>query len=178
MPRKLYLLFSFFLVATGFYYLANWPITATDTDLWYHLNGGRYFFENGSVAKTSFFSFIEPQRPWVNYYWLFQALIYQMFSWWGYVGLIYFRTLLACATLLMLLLYLYKDQRKGDALAYYTLLFVFYVLLFLPRSLPVRPHLFSYFMITVISLRPGIQALEDVLAAATLGRALVESAWH
>jgi tetratricopeptide (TPR) repeat protein len=49
----------------------------------------------------------------------------------------------------MLLLYLYKDQRKGDALAYYTLLFVFYVLLFLPRSLPVRPHLFSYFMITI-----------------------------
>jgi hypothetical protein len=80
MPRKLYLLFSLFLLAAGFYYLANWPITATDTDLWYHLNGGRYFCETGSVARTSFFSFIEPQRAWVDYYWLFQVLAYQIFS--------------------------------------------------------------------------------------------------
>jgi hypothetical protein len=149
MPRKLYLLFSLLLVATGFYHLANWPITAADTDLWYHLNGGRYFFETGSVAKTSFFSFIEPQRVWVNYYWFFQVLIYQMFSWWGYVGLIYVRTLLASATLLMLFLYFYKGERERDALLYFTLLFVFYVLLLLPRSLAVRPHLFSYLFIVI-----------------------------
>ncbi len=149
MPRKLYLLFSLFLLAAGFYYLANWPITATDTDLWYHLNGGRYFCEMGSVARTSFFSFIEPQRAWVDYYWLFQVLAYQIFSWSGYVGLIFFRTLLSCATLLMLFFYFYRDQREKDAVLYYTLLFVFYVLLFLPRSLPVRPHLFSYLLITI-----------------------------
>ena len=81
MPRKLCLLFSLFLLATCFYHLANWPIAGTDTDLWYHLNGGRYFYETGSVARTSFFSFIEPQRLWVNYYWLFQVVVYQVFSW-------------------------------------------------------------------------------------------------
>ena len=148
MPRKVYLFFSLLVLAAGFYHFASWPIAGTDTDLWYHLNGGRYFFETGSVAKTSFFSFIAPQRLWVNYYWLFQVLVYQMFSWFGYTGLIFFRTLLSCATLLMIFFYLYKDQKDRDALLYYTLLFVFYVLLFLPRSLPVRPHLFSYlFMI-------------------------------
>jgi hypothetical protein len=149
MPKKLYLLFSLVLLATCFYHLASWPIVGTDTDLWYHLSGGRYFYETGSVAKTSFFSFIEPPRVWVNYYWLFQVLIYQMFSWWGYVGLIYVRTLLACATLLMLFLYLYKDQREKDVVLYRMLLFVFYVLLLLPRSLPVRPHLFSYLLIVI-----------------------------
>ncbi len=117
--------------------------------MWYHLNGGRYFFETGSVARTSFFSFIAPQRLWVNYYWLFQVLVYQLFSWFGYMGLIFFRTLLSCATLLMLFFYLYKDQKDRDVLLYYTLLFVFYVLLFLPRSLPVRPHLFSYLLIVI-----------------------------
>ncbi|HME45390.1 MAG TPA: hypothetical protein VKF36_20020 [Syntrophorhabdales bacterium] len=149
MPKKLCLLFGLFLVATAFYHLANWPITASDTDLWYHLNGGRYFYETGSVARTSFFSFIEPQRVWVNYYWLFQALVYPLFSWSGYVGLIYFRTLLSCATLMMILAYLCRDQEDNDTTLYHTLLFVFYVLLFLPRSLPVRPHLFSYLMITI-----------------------------
>jgi tetratricopeptide (TPR) repeat protein len=49
----------------------------------------------------------------------------------------------------MLFFYFYKDQREKDAVLYYTLLFVFYVLLFLPRSLPVRPHLFSYLLITI-----------------------------
>ncbi len=149
MPRKVYLFFSLLLIAVGFCYLVTWPIAGTDTDMWYHLNGGRYFYETGCVARTSFFSFIEPQRVWVNYYWLFQALVYQVFSWSGYLGLIFFRTLLSCATLLMIFLYLYKDQKDRDALLYYTLLFVFYVLLFLPRSLPVRPHLFSYLFIVV-----------------------------
>ena len=149
MPRKVYLFFSLLLLAAVFRYLTSWPITAADTDLWYHLNGGRHFFETGSIATTSFFSFIEPQRAWVNYYWLFQVLIYHVFSWWGYVGLIFFRTLLTCATLLMLFFYFYKDQREKDAVLYYTLLFVFYLLLFLPRSLPVRPHLFSYLFIVI-----------------------------
>ncbi len=149
MPRKLYLLFSLFLLATASSYLANWPISATDTDLWYHLTGGRYFWETGSIARTSFFSFIEPQRIWVDYYWFFQALVYRIFVWWGYVGLIYFRTVLVCATLLMLFLYLYKGREERDVLLFCTLLFVFYVLLFLPRSLPVRPHLFSYLLVAI-----------------------------
>ncbi len=149
MPKKACLIFSLLLVGAVVYYLATWPIAATDTDLWYHLNGGRYFFQTGSIASSSFFSFIEPQRVWVNYYWFFQVVVYQIFSWCGYVGLIYFRTLLSCATLLMILLYLYKNQKENDVVLYLTLLFVFYVLLLLPRSLPVRPHLFSYLFIVI-----------------------------
>ena len=147
MPKKVCVIFSSLLVAAVLYYCATWPIAATDTDLWYHLNGGRYFFQTGSIASSSFFSFIEPQRVWVNYYWFFQVVVYQIFSWCGYVGLIYFRTLLSCATLLAILLYLYKNQKENDVLLYLTLLFVFYMLLLLPRSLSVRPHLFSYLFI-------------------------------
>jgi hypothetical protein len=144
---RLYLCFCLSLLAAGFCYLATWPIAATDTDLWYHLAGGRYFFETGSIASTSFFSFIVPERVWVNYYWLFQILVHQAFSWSGYPGLIFFRTILSCATLLTVLLFLFKGQKEPDTRLYYTLLFVFCFLLFLPRSLPVRPHLFSYLLI-------------------------------
>lgn len=48
------------LLALSFYYLIRWPIVALDTDLWYHLNGGRYILENKSLPTTSFFSFISP----------------------------------------------------------------------------------------------------------------------
>ncbi|HVN23247.1 MAG TPA: hypothetical protein VMT71_04710 [Syntrophorhabdales bacterium] len=147
MPKKACLLFSLVLIAACFYYLARWPISATDTDLWYHLNGGRYIFETGTIAKTSFFSFIEPQRVWVDYYWLFQLLVYRLFSWSGYGCLILFRALLSAATLVLLFFYFFRHQKEREAVFYYTLLFVFYVLLFLPRSLPVRPHLLSYLFI-------------------------------
>jgi hypothetical protein len=146
---RLYLCFCLSLLAAGFYYLATWPIAATDTDLWYHLNGGRYFFETGSIPGTSFFSFIVPERVWVNYYWVFQVLLHQVFSWSGYQGLIFFRTILSCVTLLTVLLFLFKGKKEPDTRLYCTLLFVFYFLLFLPRSLPVRPHLFSYLLIVV-----------------------------
>ena len=146
---RLYLCFCLCLLATGFYYLAAWPIAATDTDLWYHLNGGRYFSETGSIASTSFFSFIVPERVWVNYYWFFQVFLHHVFSWSGYPGLIFLRTILSCATLLMVLFFLFKGKKEPDTRLYYTLLFVFYFLLFLPRSLPVRPHLFSYLLIIV-----------------------------
>ena len=136
--------FCLVLLAVGAYHLAAWPIAATDTDLWYHLTGGRYFVETGSVAGTSFFSFITPERVWVNYYWAFQVFVYRVFSWSGYAGLIWLRTTLFCAALLMVLLCLYRGRKEAEARLYYTVLFVFYVLLFLPRSLPVRPHLFSY----------------------------------
>jgi hypothetical protein len=149
MPRNVYLYFCLCLLAAALYHLAIWPIAGTDTDLWYHLNGGRYFCETGSVSRTSFFSFIIPERPWTNYYWLFQVVLFRIFLWSGYTGLIFFRTLLFCATLLTLLFYLCRGKKEGDALLYSSILFVFYVLLFLPRSLPVRPHLFSYLFIVI-----------------------------
>lgn len=146
---RLCLAYCLLLLAVGVCYLATWPVAATDTDLWYHLAGGRYFIETGSVAGTSFFSFITPERVWVNYYWAFQVLVHRVFEWSGYAGLIFFRTILSCATLLTVLLFLFNGKKEPGTRLYYTLLFVFYVLLFLPRSLPVRPHLFSYLLIVV-----------------------------
>ena len=43
--RKPWLFYLFFLCFFTFFSLAWWPIQAGDTDLWYHLNAGRYILE-------------------------------------------------------------------------------------------------------------------------------------
>lgn len=90
MTKRFCVIFSLTILATAVYHLATWPIGASDTDLWYHLNGGRYFYQTGSVARISFFSFIQPVKEWIDYYWLFQVIVYRVFQPWGYTGLIYF----------------------------------------------------------------------------------------
>jgi hypothetical protein len=58
--RNYFLLYIFVFSAYCAYNLLRWPIGTGDTDLWYHLNGGRYFFKHYSIPHDSFFSFIVP----------------------------------------------------------------------------------------------------------------------
>ena len=75
-------------------HLAAWPILVQDTDIWYHLNSGRYLWTHLALPHDSFFSFVNPPRPLVDYYWLFQATVYGLFSQFGYYGLIALRAAL------------------------------------------------------------------------------------
>jgi tetratricopeptide (TPR) repeat protein len=128
------------------YFLIQWPIVGLDTDLWYHLNSGRYIFTHHSIPHSSFFSFIAPSRDYIDYYWLFQALVYQIYSLSGYLGLILLRTVLYISTITLILFYLFNKREK---VGFYILLILFfiysYVLLF--RFELVRPHTFSYLFI-------------------------------
>ncbi len=82
-------------------YFFSMPIKMGDTDMWYHLNGGRYFWEHMTIPNTSFFSFIDPPREWINYFWGFQALIFKIYENVDYFGLLLLRALLSSATLIM-----------------------------------------------------------------------------
>lgn len=135
------------LFSLSFYYLINWPIVALDTDLWYHLNGGRYILENKSLPTTSFFSFIFPPREWVDYYWLFQVVVYKIYTLADYYGLVILRALIYLGTLSIIFAYLFKKQEKNGSLLYLALVFGLFLLFLLPRSLLMRPHSFSYLFI-------------------------------
>ncbi len=116
------------------------PIEAVDTDLWYHLNGGRYFFDNNEIASNSFFSFLSPERIKVNYYWLFQVLVYKVYSFSGYHGLIFLRAFVFL--LIISLLYSFLDKTQNRKLLPF--IFMLFGLLLLMRCLLVRPHIFSF----------------------------------
>ena len=137
----------FFLILVG--YFITWPIVMYDTDLWYHLSGGRYFWQNGTIAHDAFFSYITPPKYWYNYYWLFQAVIYKIFQWAGYYGLIVLRCLLYFLTAFFISLFVLHRRENRTELLLGLSLFVCCTLVILSRELLVRPHLFSYLFIVV-----------------------------
>jgi len=154
-----YLFYIILLFAYVSYYLVQWPIFAGDTDLWYHLNGGRYILQHGGAIPrdSSFFSFMTPPREWVDYYWLFQVLVYKIYTFSGYYGLIFLRTIIFLATIFIIYLILNRGIKNKPDL-YTILLFSLYMLILLPRFHLIRPHIFSYLFIAlfifIIELKP------------------------
>ncbi len=133
------------------------PVTMTDTDLWYHLSGGRHLFTKGGLQESADFSFLQPTRSFTNYYWLFQATSYLSFTIAGYQGLIILRTaftlLLGSALLLLLVPWnnvfkqydTQEEQRMWNRRALFGLLWAELLIAALfPRMMMVRPHLITY----------------------------------
>lgn len=137
----------FFLLLVG--YFLTWPIVMTDTDLWYHLSGGRYFWQHGTIAHDTFFSFITPPKLWYNYYWLFQVIVYSIFHWTGYYGLIVLRCLLYLLTALFICFSFVRQQENRIELLLGLSLFIVCAVVILNRELLMRPHLFSYLFIVI-----------------------------
>ncbi|MCP3961889.1 MAG: hypothetical protein GY719_28945 [bacterium] len=124
------------------------PVVGWDTDLWYHLSHGRYLYDSGEIPSSTYFSFLTPERPFLDYYWGFQALIYPLFLGTGYHGLIVLRTLLYGATMtLVALLLLRGGRRASPALAVAAGIFSLELLVIADRSLLTRPHTISYLAI-------------------------------
>ena len=142
--RSLDICFIFVLLITIFYFL-QWPISAFDTDLWTHLNGGRYLVEHGKLPETSFYSFVSPQREIISYSWLFKAFVFQVFRFFGYYGLIILRTLVCTASLAIIYVILRSRRSEIGAAAF----FVLYFLLFIDSGEGIRPYSFSYLFILI-----------------------------
>ncbi len=144
--------FLFYLIILSVYCVFNlfrWPVTAGDTDLWYHLNGGRYIFEHNAIPKDSFFSFMVPPRQWIDYYWLFQVFVYKIHQYTGYYGLVYLRALLFMG--LMYFIFRYFTRNLNERKPYFAIsaIFSLYLLFLLSRYWMIRPHMFSYFFVVL-----------------------------
>ncbi len=147
-PPRLEALVAGLLLGTYAFLFLGLPIHAGDTDLWYHLNSGRYLAEHGSVPDHSFFSFVEPPRPWVDYFWLFQAVVYWVHAAWGYVGLVVLRAALFTTALLTAAL-LYPRNRAGRPLPGLCAGLTLLALFLYPRYTLLRPHTVSYLLVLV-----------------------------
>lgn len=146
-----YFLFSlisiFFLILI--WYFITWPIVGYDTDLWYHLSGGRYFWQNGTIATDAFFSYVSPPKSWYDYYWLFQVLVYKLYQWTGYQGLVGLRCFLYFLTTLFICLFFLNRGQYRTKQVISLFFFTCYPIALVFRELLVRPHLFSYLFIVV-----------------------------
>lgn len=60
----------------------------TDPDFWWHLRAGQYIYETRSIPRTDIFSFTFEGHEWVTHEWLSEVLIYLIFKWLGWGGLV------------------------------------------------------------------------------------------
>lgn len=59
-----------------------------DADLWWHLRTGEAIVSNGRVPQTALFAYTIPHNIWIVQQWLTDALMWQLYEWFGLSGLI------------------------------------------------------------------------------------------
>jgi hypothetical protein len=80
-----------------------------DTDLWWHLETGRYIASHHAVPTHDYFSFTFAGRAWTDHEWLSELLLYGLYRAGGLWSTIIFFAALICAT--YSLVYLAMRQR-------------------------------------------------------------------
>lgn len=140
-------LYVVILLLAGLAFQLAHPIMLTDSDMWYHLDGGRWFWEHHAIPTTSFFSFIDPPREFTNYYWGFQALLAALYEAGGYWALLVTRALLFSLTAWLAWRYIAEEKGIDHRQVIAVLLFIAYFTFIHDRVINLRPHLFSHLFI-------------------------------
>jgi hypothetical protein len=125
------------LVATLAAALAIRPID--DFDVWYHLAAGRLMWRTGEWLTTNTFGFTAPDHPWIDLHWMFEAVLYAVYSLTGINGCILLAAAAAAATALLL----YVHARRFVAAMTAAVLMAVALLVAAPRLGP-RPEIVSF----------------------------------
>lgn len=150
-----YTLFLFFTA-----YLLSLSIQYTDSDLWYHLAGGRYFFEEGRLYNPFVLSFLAEPREFINYFWGFQVLTFATWSALAEPGLILLKAAFFLGSGYFTAKILLQDRPVVEARFLHLFAIALVIGILCARGLALRPHLASYLFIPVfiyiLSCRPKL----------------------
>lgn len=139
-------------------YLLSLTIRMTDTDLWYHLAGGRYLIESGQLYNPLVNSYLEVEREFINYFWGFQLSVYLGWLVAGEIGLILLKAALFFAAALLAMKVVLEGRAVRDTSFLQLLVIGLVVAILCMRGLSLRPHLVSYVMIPayifILAYRP------------------------
>jgi len=120
-------------------------VPVIDPDIWWHLRTGQWIFSHGQVPMTDPFSAYGMGKPWVAYSWLFELLVYAMFTRLGLMGIL----MLTVSMSLLIGLIVHGALRQAG-LSFITEMFFAAVALGAMSSLfSPRPWLFSILFFTV-----------------------------
>jgi tetratricopeptide (TPR) repeat protein len=110
-----------------------------DFDVWYHLAAGRSIWQTWRWPTVNTFAFTTPDHPWIDLHWIFQLLLFAVYSLGGPVGC----TLFAVALMLVTVALLYALARRSAPPTVVALLLAVALLVASPRFVP-RPELLSF----------------------------------
>ena len=130
-------------------YLLSLAIQYTDSDLWFHLSGGRYLLETGALYNPLVNSYLEASREFINYFWGFQVLTYSVWSIGGETGLIIFKTLFFLTSAWFVMKILMQGESPESARLLPLIVLTIVIAILCSRGLAIRPHLASYAMIPI-----------------------------
>jgi hypothetical protein len=116
---------------------------ATDPDLWWHLRTGQLMLHTHKVFHLDPYSFTKFGQPWVNHEWLSQILIYGLYRFAGWGGLI--SAFAVVITLTFLIVFL---RSKGKPFVAGTMT-VWGAIASVP-SFGVRPQMFTLFLASLV----------------------------
>ena len=116
-------------------------------DFWHHIASGRLVWETGYAAQVEVFSHTALGRPWIQFEWLAQLLLFLGYTRLGAEGVVILKAaLIACG---YLLLWLVCRRRAGDLAA--ALVVMAAAVALVPRSYE-RPELFSWLFLGAFML--------------------------
>ncbi|HXY09299.1 MAG TPA: hypothetical protein VEI52_15760 [Terriglobales bacterium] len=116
---------------------------ATDPDLWWHLRTGQLMLETHQLFHADPYSFTKFGQPWVNHEWLSQIVIYGLYRFTGWGGLI-----TAFAALIALAFFIVFLRSKGQPYVAGTMT-VWGAIASVP-SFGVRPQMFTLLLASLL----------------------------
>ncbi|MBD3347424.1 MAG: hypothetical protein GF401_20400 [Chitinivibrionales bacterium] len=136
--NKFVLFLSAFLLALFAGFFVYYPLT--NTDIWWHLASAREMLSQKSLFFADPFSFTPHETPWINIHWLFQFLVYGIYSFLGIQGLALFRSMVFAGA--CVLLFFAFPQKKNPVLYAFIIALMFFWMRYLVLVRPILVTLF------------------------------------
>jgi tetratricopeptide (TPR) repeat protein len=118
----------------------------TDPDFWWHLKTGEWIWQHKAIPHTDPFSYTFRGAEWINYEWLFHAIIYPIYQLTGFGGLIIF-VILCVLLIFVILFFACREVDGGNRWLSITILFV--ALLVAWGRFSIRPQIISFLLLAL-----------------------------
>lgn len=118
----------------------------SSTELWTHLKAGEWIIQHRSIPHHDIFSYTFHGKEWIDFEWLFQAIIYVIYHFLQFKGLVVFQ-----AVIIMLILFiLYKNGILFDRGEHWvTFLTLALVLNVMKPQIVLRPQILFLFFLSI-----------------------------
>ncbi len=115
-----------------------------DADIWWHLRTGQYIVETRTIPGADMYSYTAGGNRWIDLHWLFQVILYVVYSALGSYGLsLLFISAFSAAFVIPWM------ARRGERSRLPTLLFFWLALMASSARFLPRPEAFTYLMISI-----------------------------
>jgi Tfp pilus assembly protein PilF len=126
--------------------LAAGPVSSYD--VWWHLASGRWMVAHGEILRSDPFSFTFQHKLWIDHSWLYQILLFYVYSLAGIKGIVAMRIVLVISIALVFSL---TSKKMGARFPGIILAILFIASIVSPRFMD-RPHLAAFLLASLLML--------------------------